>query len=261
MSDRLSIEITDGISDVRLDRADKHNALDRAMFDAIADAIEQLAGVDGLRVVVLSGEGPSFCAGLDVQGFTAGPEAIEGLLQRDQDGLNLAQRVCLGWQRLPVPVIAAVHGKTYGGGLQIALGADIRLLAPDAELSVMEIRWGIIPDMGISQTLRQLVSMDVAKELTFTGRTIDAGEAVRLGLGAGIAESPHEAAMDLATEICSRSPQAVHAAKKLFNESWHADEPTGLELETALQRELLFSPDQIEAVRANYEKRNPVWKS
>ncbi|MDH3646688.1 MAG: crotonase/enoyl-CoA hydratase family protein [Gammaproteobacteria bacterium] len=260
MTDRVQVQIHDGIADVKLSRADKHNAIDRAMFDAIADAIARLADDETVRVVILSGEGASFCAGLDVASFAAGPEAIGELLQRDDDGLNLAQRVCLGWQRLPIPVIAAVHGKAFGGGLQIALGADIRLFAPDAQLSVMEIRWGIIPDMGITRTLRNLVSVDVAKELSFTGRIIDAGEAVRLGLGAGIAESPHEAAMDLAREICAKSPDAVRAAKKLFNDAWYPDELGALELETELQRQLLFSPNQIEAVQANLEKRDPVWK-
>lgn len=260
MTERVSIEINDGIADVCLDRADKHNAIDREMFDAVAAAIDTIAANDSVRAVVLRGAGRSFCAGLDVQSFAAGPEAIGELLERGPDGLNLVQRVCLGWQRLPVPVIAALHGKTYGGGLQIALGADIRILAPDTELSVMEIRWGIIPDMGITQTLRTLVSLDVAKELTFTGRTIDAGEAVRLGLGAGIAEDPHAAALDVAREICGRSPDAVRAAKQLYNEAWHADAQTGLELEEALQRKLLFSPNQIEAVQANFENRPPVWK-
>lgn len=261
MTERVTINIDDGIADVRLNRADKHNAIDRAMFDGIEAAIARLAKEDDLRVVVLSGEGASFCAGLDVQSFVADAASMDELLIRSDDGLNLVQRVCLGWRRLAIPVIAAVHGNAFGGGLQIALGADIRLFGPDAKLSVMEIRWGIIPDMGITQTLRDLVSLDVAKELAFTGREIDAGEAVRLGLGAGIAESPHEAAMDLARDICARSPDAVRAAKQLFDQGWHADTATALELETQLQRTLLFTPNQIEAVTANFEKRQPVWKT
>ncbi len=264
MNDRVTIQIEDGdcgaIADVRLNRPDKHNAIDRAMFDGLAEAITRVAGDESLRAVVLSGEGASFCAGLDVQSFISDPAVLEELLARGDDGLNLVQRVCLGWRGLPVPVIAAVHGNAFGGGLQIALGADIRLFGPDAVLSIMEIKWGIIPDMGITQTLRDLVSLDVAKELSFTGREIDAGEAVRLGLGAGIAESPHEAAMELAGEICTRSPDAVRAAKRLFNEAWHADPAEALALETELQRQLLFSPNQVEAVRANFEKRPPVWK-
>lgn len=260
MSERLLIEIENGIADVRLARADKHNAIDREMFDALESALTRLRTSAGLRAVVLGGEGPAFCSGLDIASFAAGPEALEPLLVRGEDGLNLVQRVALGWSRLGVPVIAAVHGACYGGGLQIALGADIRLFAPDAQLSVMEIRWGIIPDMGITQTLRPLVSLDVAKELCLTGRIVEAGEAVRLGLGAGIAEDVHAAAHELAREISAHSPDAVRAAKRLLDESWHADPARGLELETALQRELLFSPNQVEAVTARFEKRAPRWR-
>ncbi|NNF66953.1 MAG: crotonase/enoyl-CoA hydratase family protein [Gammaproteobacteria bacterium] len=260
MTERVKITINSGIADVRLNRAQKHNAIDREMFDGLAAAIAQLSTDDSIRVVILSGEGGSFCAGIDVQSFVAEPEMMGQLLERGPDGLNLVQRVCLGWQSLPVPVIAAIEGEAFGGGLQIALGADIRLFAADARLSVMEIKWGIIPDMGITQTLRGLVSIDVAKELTFTGRIIDAGEALRLGLGAGIAESPLDAAMELAQEICTRSPDAVRAAKRLFNESWNAAASDGLALETELQSQLLFSANQIEAVQANFEKRAPEWK-
>lgn len=259
MSARISLKVEDGVADVRLARGDKHNAIDREMFDALAATIAELGDTDNLRVAVLSGEGPAFCSGLDIQSFVAGPAALEPLLERGDDGLNLVQRVALGWRRLQVPVIAAVHGACFGGGLQIALGADIRLFAPDAQLSIMEIRWGIIPDMGITQTLRPLVSLDVAKELCLTGRIVEAGEAVRLGLGAGIAEDVHAAACELAREIAAQSPDAVRAVKRLLDETWQADASIGLELETALQRELLFSPNQVEAVTARFEKRAPRW--
>ncbi|MBT8143577.1 MAG: crotonase/enoyl-CoA hydratase family protein [Gammaproteobacteria bacterium] len=259
MSDRVTIAIDNGIADVRLARPEKHNAIDAGMFTAIEDALAALNAERNLRVVVLSGEGPAFCSGLDIASFAGGPEATNPLLQRGDDGLNRVQRVALGWQRLPVPVIAAVHGAAFGGGMQIALGADIRLFAADAKLSVMEVRWGIVPDMGITQTLRALVSLDVAKELCFTGRIVEAGEAVRLGLGAGIAEEPRDAAMDMAGEITKRSPDAIRAIKQLLNRSWNADEQSGLELEEQLQRQLLFSPNQVEAVRAQFEKREPRW--
>lgn len=260
MSNRLSVEINNGIADVRLNRPDKHNALDAKMFEGIVETIDGLARNETVRVVVLSGEGPAFCAGLDIASLSAGPELLEGYLARGDDGLNLVQRVSLGWQRLSVPVIAALHGSVFGGGLQIALGADIRLLAPDASLSVMEVRWGLIPDMGITQTLRPLVALDIAKELCFTGRIVDAGEAVRLGLGAGIAETPHDAAMEMAQDIVERSPDAIRNIKSLLNQSWYADEATGLKLETDLQRDLLFKPNQIEAVRSQMENRKPRWQ-
>lgn len=260
MTERVRIDIDNGIADVRLARGDKYNAIDGEMFAAIGTTLEQLRSTEGLRVVVLSGEGAAFCSGLDIASFAGGPEVIGPLLERGDDGLNVVQRVALGWRRLEVPVIAAVQGACFGGGLQIALGADIRLFAPDAQLSVMEIRWGILPDMGITQTLRSLVSLDVAKELCLTGRIVEAGEAVRLGLGAGIAEDPHEAAHEMARDIAQHSPDAVRAAKRLLDTCWHADEQTGLELETELQRELLFSPNQVEAVTARFEKRAPRWR-
>lgn len=259
MNDRVTVDIADGIADVRLNRPDKHNAIDGDMFAALTASLEMLDQDAGIRVVVLSGVGPAFCSGIDISGFAAGPQAIEPLLERGSDGLNTVQRVALGWQRLEIPVIAAVQGSAFGAGLQIALGADIRMFAPDAALSVMEVRWGIVPDMGITQTLRALVPMDVAKELCLTGRVVEAGEAVRLGLGAGIAEDPHAAAVEMAADIARHSPDAIRAVKKLLNQSWFADPQSGLELEERLQRELLFSPNQVEAVRAQFEKRAPRW--
>lgn len=260
MGERVRLTIEDGIAEARLDRADKHNALDRQTIDDIAATLAALAGDGSVRAVVLCGDGPSFCAGIDIAGFAAGPEAMEGLLERDPgDGLVLAQRVALGWRRLPVPVIAAVQGVCFGGGLQIALGADIRLLGADAKLSVMEIKWGIIPDMGITRTLPGLVRADVARELCFTGRVVGAEEAVQLGLGTRLVDDAHAAAMALAREIAAKSPDAIRAAKRLFEQTWPGDEAAGLELETALQKGLLFTPNQIEAVRANFEKREPRW--
>ncbi|MCY4566193.1 MAG: enoyl-CoA hydratase-related protein, partial [Gammaproteobacteria bacterium] len=168
-----------------------------------------------------------------------------------------AQRPAFIWKRMPVPTIAAVHGVAYGGGLQIALGTDIRIAAPDSKLSVMEIKWGLIPDMSISQTLRDLVPLDVAKELTFTGRVLSGSQARDLGLVTRVDEDPHAAAMSLAREIAGKSPDAVRAAKRLFESSWHADERDGLELEASLQLGLIGSANQKEAVKANFGKREP----
>ncbi len=159
------------------------------------------------------------------------------------------------WKRLPVPVIAAVHGVAYGGGCQIALGADIRIASPDAKISVMEIKWGLIPDMSLTQTLRDLVPLDVAKELTFSGRVLSGTEAQALGLVTRVADDPLQAALDLAREIAGKSPDAIRAAKQLFEVAWHADPATGLNLEQSLQGSLIGTPNQIEAVKANFEKR------
>ncbi len=265
MSELVSVAIRDGVADVRLNRPGKYNALSGDMFKAIIEAGRSLAEEKALRAVVLSGNGRGFCAGLDMESFAgmAGDEpgnAGAALLARDDGPENFAQRPAYVWKTLPVPVIAALHGVAYGGGLQIALGADIRIAAPDARLSVMEIKWGLIPDMSLTQTLRDLVGLDVAKELTFTGRILSGSEAQALGLVTRLAEDPLEAALDLAREIAGKSPQAIRAAKRLFEESWHADARTGLGLESELQAGLIGSPNQVEAVMANFEKREPRFR-
>jgi enoyl-CoA hydratase/carnithine racemase len=254
MQDRVSVSLSQGIADVRLNRPDKMNALDGAMFEALVEAGRGLLGQRELRAVVLSGEGRAFCAGLDVASFMGG--SGRSLFERsDESPANLAQRAAWIWTELPVPVIAAIHGVAYGGGLQIALGADIRFVTPDARLSVMEIKWGLIPDMSGSQTLRRLVRLDVAKELTFTGRVISGSEAVELGLATHVSDTPREAALELAREIASKSPSAIRAGKQLLDASGVVDVETGLRLEEKLQASLFGKPNQIESVRANLEKR------
>jgi enoyl-CoA hydratase/carnithine racemase len=256
--DRVAIEVEGHVADVRLVRADKHNALDGEMFLAIRDAALRMRDEPGVRAVVLSGDGPSFCSGLDVAGMATGPLDANALLDRDDGEVaNLAQAVSYYWQQVPVPVIAALHGACFGGGLQIALGTDIRIAAPDARLSVMEIRWGLVPDMAITQALPRLVGIDVAKELTFTGRIVDGSEAAKLGLVTRVANDPYGAARDLAAEIAERSPDAIRAAKRLYNETWRASARDGLLLESDLQRTLIGSPNQIEAVRAGFAKESP----
>ena len=184
----LPLPLKTAVADVRLNRTDKYNALSPAMFQAIIETGESLAQRRDVRAVVLSGNGPGFCAGLDMGSFQGmsdaggSGKASEGLLARDERPENHAQRPAYVWKRMPVPVIAALHGVAFGGGAQIALGADIRFAAPDAKLSVMEIKWGLIPDMSLTQTLRTLVPLDVAKELTFTGRILSGTEAKQLGL-------------------------------------------------------------------------------
>jgi enoyl-CoA hydratase/carnithine racemase len=262
MSERVSIRIDGGVADVRMNRPDKMNALDQAMFEALVAAAREIGGNAKVRAVVLSGEGRAFCAGLDFMSFMAmgsGERAsTPNLLQRsDASPANFAQNAAYVWTALPQPVIAAVHGVAYGGGLQIALGADIRIIAPDAKLSVMEIKWGLIPDMSGSQTLRQLVRLDVAKELTFTGRVVSGEEAVALGLATRTAANPLEAALETAAEIASKSPHAIRAGKQLFEDSWLGSRRDGFALEEKLQRSLIGSPNQLEAVKANLEKRAP----
>jgi enoyl-CoA hydratase/carnithine racemase len=264
MSELVTITRSNGIADVRLNRVDKYNALSPDMFAAVIAAGEALAGDPGVRVVVLSGNGRGFCAGLDMgsfQGMAGGPRAggTAALLSRGEHPENHAQRPAYVWKRMPVPVIAAIHGVAFGGGLQIALGADIRIAAPDAKLSVMEVKWGLVPDMSLTQTLRDLVPLDVAKELTFTGRILSGLEARELGLVTRVSDDPLAAALALAEEIAGKSPDAIRAAKQLLEASWHADERVGLELEAELQRDLIGSPNQVEAIKANFENRMPVF--
>lgn len=258
--ERVSIEVEAGVADVRLVRADKHNALDQDMFLAIREAQEQLCGEAGVRVVVLSGEGPSFCSGLDLTAVAAGAFDPGMLVGRPNDEVaNLAQTASYGWRSLPVPVIAAVHGACFGGGLQIALGADIRIAAPDARLSVMEIKLGLVPDMAISAALPRLVREDVAKELTFSGRIVDGAEAAALGLVTRVADSPRDAALELGAELAARSPEAIRAIKRLFDEAWQQPPEVTLRLETELVRPLFGTANQMEAARAAIAKDQPVF--
>jgi enoyl-CoA hydratase/carnithine racemase len=249
--ERLRVEVSGGVADVRLVRADKHNALDWEMFASLDEASDELAARGDVRAVVLSGEGPSFCSGLDFPSFMSEPSRMDAMFaHRDGDAANLAQRIGYDWQRLPMPVVAALHGHCIGGGAQLALGADLRIAAPDTRISILEVKYGLVPDMGITQALPTLVGLDVAKELTFTGRFVDAGEALRIGLVTRLAEDAHASAHELASQIAARSPDAVRRAKRLLNEAARARSEDSLALEEALQRELLGSPNQIAAVQA-----------
>jgi enoyl-CoA hydratase/carnithine racemase len=256
-TERVAIEVADHIAVVTLTRADKHNALDLPMLDAIIAAAERLRDESGVRAVVLHGAGKSFCSGLDFPAVAAagGLEAFTGIL--DEPSPNYFQRAGHGWIDLPVPVIAAIHGNCLGGGLQIALAADIRIATGDARLSVMEGRWGLIPDMSITRTLPRLVGIDVAKELTYTARTVSGEDAQRLGLVTRLAEDPLTAAMELAREIAGRSPDAVRRAKRLFDEGWIGSTDATLALEAELQGELIGSPNQLAAMTAAFTKQEP----
>lgn len=259
MSDaRISIDLADGIADVRLTRPDKMNALDPAMFAAITDAIARLGAAPGLRCVVLSGEGRAFCAGLDMASMAGGGSGMD-LGARSHGDANLFQQVAWGWRTLPVPVIAAVHGIAFGGGFQILSGADIRIAAPGTRMSIMEMKWGIVPDMAGFALWRTTVRDDVLRELTYTAREFLAEEAMAMGFVTRIDDDPHRAAMALAREIAGRNPQAIRAAKRLANLSAEAGAPAILRAESEEQARLMRSPNQMEAVMANMQKRPPVF--
>jgi enoyl-CoA hydratase/carnithine racemase len=277
MSERVLISITDGVADVVFNRADKRNALDNAMFSAIADAGERLKSEPGVRAVVLSGDGASFCAGLDFSSFQA--MAGGGMGGGDGDALasdaaqaegspgsmrgdritHLGQQVCWVWQELEVPVIAAVHGHALGGGLQIALGADIRIVHPDTKLSVREVYWGLVPDMTGTFVLSKLVRPDIAKELTFTARVFSGTEAYELGLATRLSDTPKDDAFALAREIASMSPGAVRGSKALFNRIANEGAAEQFAAERRTIGAQIGTPNQVEAVMAGFEKRPPVF--
>ncbi len=257
-ADRVKVELADHVATVTLTRADKHNALDLAMFEGIIAAAERLSEARGVRAVVLHGDGPSFCSGLDVMGIMAAGDGVDGLTEPLRGEVpNWFQRTAYDWLELPVPVIAALHGNCLGGGLQIALAADIRIAAPDTRLSVMEIKWGLIPDMAITRTLPRLVGIDVAKELTYTGRVFSGTEARELGAVTHVSDDPLGAAQELAAEIAARSPDAIRGAKRLFDSSWTGSAQETLALEAELQLGLIGSPNQLAAVAAGLARQPP----
>ena len=264
MDDRIRLSIANGVADVRLNRPHKLNALDPAMFVAIAEAGARLAADRSIRAVVLSGEGEAFCAGLDIERLvatTAGESILPfaDLTQRTHGIANWAQHLVWLWRELPVPVIAAVHGIALGGGFQLALGADIRYLAPATRLGIVEAKWGLVPDMAGTQLMRHLAREDVVRELTYTARIFSADEALAYGFATRLAQDPREAALATARAIAERSPDAIRAAKRLLNLAAGCDAATGLAAETAEQKDLLGTPNHVEAVRANLERRTPHW--
>lgn len=256
MNTKVNVTRAEGIAHVQLNRPDRHNALDWDMFLALDEAASALQSDRSLRVVVISGAGPSFCSGLDYPAMQAHPDAFRlGFAREAGVEANLFQRAGWAWKRLPVPVIAAVHGACFGGGIQIALGADIRLAHPEARLSVMEIKWGLIPDMSASLTLRELVRADVAKELVYTGKIVSGTDAAELGLVTRLAADPLAEAMALAHQIAEKNPDAIRRGKRLFDANWaEPDAEQALLREQEEQTPLLGSPNQLEAARAALSK-------
>jgi enoyl-CoA hydratase/carnithine racemase len=266
MEQRIRVTMSDGVADVRLSRPDKMNALDQAMFEALVETGSSLLKLPGLRAVVISGEGRAFCAGLDMGRFAkmAGPAegdataANERRLGARSHGIaNSSQYAVLVWRDIPVPVIAAVHGVAFGGGFQLTLGADIRFVAPDTKMSVMEVKWGLVPDMGGTLLMPCLARGDVIRELTFSGRVFSGVEALSMGFATRVCEDPYAAAMAFAREIAGKSPHAVQAAKRLMKLMETGDAATILRAESHEQVRLLGSANQKEAVVANLQKRAP----
>lgn len=264
-NERVTVAVEDHVALVKLNRAAKYNALDHAMFEGIIEAGLSLYERKDVRAVVLTGDGDNFCAGLDMSLFQQSDslssnasenDSPPGLLALSDGGPStIAQRVATVWRELDRPVIAALSGYVFGGGLQIALGADMRYANPNVKMSVMEIRWGIIPDMSISVTLPELCRLDIARELIYSGRIVEGEEAREIGLVTRLADDPVAAAMDMARQIAGHNPDAIAAAKKLMRSAGQGIDGELLNLEAALQTPLLGSPNQMEAVAANLQKR------
>lgn len=266
MSDRITVDIQDGVADVRLNRPDKMNALDEAMFEALVETPKRLEAERRVRCVVMSGEGRAFCAGLDMGNFARMAEAGSGggggrpggrtLSDRSHGKANRAQQAVWGWRMLRMPVINAAHGVAFGGGLQVFLGSDIRFVHPDTKLSILEVKWGLIPDMAATAFLQNFVREDLIRELTYTGRIFSGTQAAEYGFATHVTETPLEDALSLAREIASKSPHAVQTAKALYNARPDRTEAEALQAESDLQETLMGTPNQIEAVMAGMQKRD-----
>ena len=254
MADRVTIEINDHVADVRFNRPDKLNALDPEQIDAIIAAGDRLRDEKGVRAIVLSGEGKGFCAGLDMSSFTR-TDTTSDLKTRTHGAANRYQHVVMQWRALDAPVVAAVHGACIGGGLQFASAADIRVVAPDAKMSIMEMRWGLIPDMGSYTTWRSFVRDDILRELTYTNRIFSGEEGRELGFVTHLSDDPRAKAFEIAREIASKNPDAVQAAKRVINSLPDTNADDILMMESVEQDKVGRNPNQKEAVMAFIEKR------
>ena len=262
MSDVLTISVQEHVAQVALNRPVKLNAVNFELLEALGNTAGSLASNPSVRAVVLTGVGDNFCSGIDTSVFAGGEASLSPAMfaPGESSPANFFQRAAYAWRELPVPVICAIRGAAFGAGLQIALGADLRIAAPDTRMSIMEIKWGLVPDMAITTTLRDIMAADVAKDLAWSGRILDADEALRLGLVTAVHEDPLSVAMDKAAGIAARSPEAVRGIKKLFNAGWQMRDADALQLEAKLQAAIIGSPDQAEAVMANVEGRAPVFR-
>lgn len=261
-SNRVKVTVENHIADVVLNRADKMNAVDLAMFEALGEAADTIAADKTIRAVVLHGAGGNFCAGIDLSILGNSDFDFEQALKTPlaPSAANVFQKAAYAWRELPIPVICAIEGIAFGAGMQIALGADIRYAAPDARFSIMESKWGIIPDMGLTATLRHLVPPDQVKELSWSARVLKSSEAQVLGLVTAVTEDPLGKAREFAKDCAAKSPDAIRGIKALVNETWHQTESEALALEARLQGGIIGGENQLEAVAANLGKRKPEFK-
>lgn len=258
MSSRVELKVSEQIAYVYLNRADKRNALDMEMFKAIVATQKQISKDKSIRAVILAGHGEDFCSGLDIKSIMSNKLSAIRLLWKWLPGnANLAQKVSVGWRRLKVPVIAAIHGRCWGGGMQIALGADYRIATPESSLSIMETKWGLIPDMAGSLALRDCMSKDQAMRLTMTSEELSAEQALQFNLISETANEPIKAAEDFAEAIKQKSPDAISAVKKLYHQRWQDFDRDILASETFSQWKILLGKNQSIAVKRQQGKDIP----
>lgn len=270
MENRIDYSVENHIARVHLIRADKMNALDADMMDALIEAGERIKADDSIRVVVMSAEGKAFCAGLDMGNFAKMAEgsgagvtdgnARQTLAERTHGLANRPQKVAFTWREIKVPVIAAAQGFALGGGFQVFMGADMRYAAPGTKFSIMESRWGLVPDMGTTHVMTRLVREDIVKELAMTARIFEADEAYEHGFLTRICDDPIAAAMQTARDIAARNPDAIRGTKQLFNQPADRFIAETLLLESVLQDEIIGTPNQVEAVKAELEGRTPEYQ-
>lgn len=257
MNDRVQVHTEQHIAKVTLTRPDKHNGMDLDMLKGVIAAQKQVRKMKDIRAVVIQGEGPSFCAGLDFKSVLANPvTAFTSYMKLWSPVQNDFQTWSIGWRKVGAPVIALMHGNCFGAGLQLGLGADIRICHPDAKLSMMEAKWGLVPDMGGVALMRELMPLDQAKELTMTGRILNAEEAKQLGLVTHISDAPQQKAEQLIEEIRNRSPDAVAASKFLLQDAWRALDSAALSAERLWQRKVMTTKNQRISVQRNQKKEN-----
>ncbi len=252
----------EGLARVWLDRPDKLNGLTLPMLRELAATAHRLSADRNLRAVILSGAGDSFSAGLDFAEVMRDPRQIAlSFIPHLVRGTNTFQEAAWAWRRVPVPVIAAVRGHCYGGGVQVALGADFRISSAEAQWSVMESKWGLIPDMSGVRSLAEVVGMDTAKLLTMTGDTLTGEQAQRIGLVTEVADDPMSAAEALAERLMTRSPDSLAAAKRLFNGTWHRSPRRTFARERIEQIGLLMSHNTKIARDAAFRRELPQFTS
>ena len=260
MPSTLTCRVEGGVAQVRLNRPDKLNALTLDTLEDLVATARELSGDRTLRGVVIAGEGESFCAGLDFATVLKNPPRVaRSFVPNPLRGTNLFQEACWAWRRVPVPVVAAVHGHCYGGGLQIALAADLRMTTPDAQWSVLEAKWGLVPDMSGIQALSQQVRMDVAKRLTMTGEVVSGERAVELGLASEVHHDPVAAATAFVEQVATRSPDAVAATKRLFGRTWSSSDRRTFARERVEQAKLLATRNTTIAREAAMKRVAPAF--